>query len=366
MQDSPPLLEMAVRHRLGEFILDAELVCGRGPLVIIGPSGAGKSASLRAIAGVLRPDAGRIAVNGRLLLDVERGIDVPPQSRRVGYVPQDYALFPHLSVEGNIGFGLRGLGHDERRRRVAEMIALTGLGEQVALRPKQLSGGQRQRAALARALVVRPDVLLLDEPFAALDAPTRASLLEDVRSLIVRTETATVFVTHDRNEALRLGDTIAVMIGGRVRQAGSPAEVFGTPVDEEVAAFVGVETIAPGRVRSVDGGVAVVDVGGQTVEGGTEGIAGADVLVCLRPEDVTLSAAGVDAPATSARNRLRGRVVRVTPSGPYVHVEVDAGFTLVALITKQSLEELALKPGSEVVATFKASAVHLIRRAVNR
>jgi tungstate transport system ATP-binding protein len=214
-------------------------------------------------------------------------------------------------------------------------------------------------------LAVRPDVLLLDEPFAALDAPTRASLLEDVRSLIVRTQTATVFVTHDRNEALRLGDTIAVMIGGRIRQAGSPAEVFGTPVDEEVAAFVGVETIAPGRVRSVDGGVAVVDVGGQTVEGGIEASVGDDVLVCLRPEDVTLSAAGVDIPATSARNRLRGRVVRVTPSGPYVRVEVDAGFALVALITKQSLEELALTPGSEVIATFKASAVHLIRRAVN-
>jgi molybdate transport system ATP-binding protein len=363
MQDSPPLLEMAVRHRLGEFALDAELVCARGPLVIIGPSGAGKSAALRAIAGVLRPDAGRIAVNGRLLLDVERGIDVPPQSRRVGYVPQDYALFPHLSVEGNIGFGLRSLGLGERRRRVAEMLALTGLGEQAALRPKQLSGGQRQRAALARALAVRPDVLLLDEPFAALDVPTRASLLEDVRSLILRTETATVFVTHDRNEALRLGDMIAVMIGGRIRQAGSPAEVFGTPVDEEVAAFVGVETIAPGRVRSVDGGVAVVDVGGQTVEGGIEARVGDDVLVCLRPEDVTLSAAGVDAPVTSARNRLRGHVVRATPSGPYLRVEVDAGFTLVALITKQSLEELALAPGSEVVATFKASAVHLIRRA---
>jgi molybdenum ABC transporter ATP-binding protein len=362
MPDSPTLLEMAVCHRLGEFTLDAELVCARGPLAIIGPSGAGKSAVLRAIAGVLRPDGGRIAVNGRVLLETERGIDLPPQLRRLGYVPQDYALFPHLSVEGNIGFGLRGLGHEARRRRIAEMVALTGLREQQALRPRQLSGGQRQRVALARALAVRPDVLLLDEPFAALDAPTRASLLEDVRSLIARTETATVFVTHDRNEALRLGDTIAVMIGGRIRQAGVPAEVFGAPVDEEVAAFVGVETIALGRVRSVAGGVAVVDVGGQTVEGGIDASAGVEVLVCLRPEDVTLSSVGVDAPATSARNRLRGRVVRVTPSGPYVRVEVNAGLVLVALITKQSLEDLALAPGSEVVATFKASAVHLIRR----
>jgi molybdate transport system ATP-binding protein len=362
MQDPPPLLELAVRHSLGDFTLDAQLVSPCGPLVIIGPSGAGKSAMLRAIAGVLRPDAGRIAVNGRLLLDTERGIDVPPQSRRVGYVPQDYALFPHLSAEANIGFGLRSLGRDERRLRVDEMIALTGLVEQRSLRPRQLSGGQRQRVALARALAVRPDVLLLDEPFAALDAPTRASLLDDVQSLIAQTQTATVFVTHDRNEALRLGETVAVMMGGRIRQVGAPAEVFGAPADEDVAAFVGVETIVPGRVRSVDGGVALVEVAGQLVEGGFEASAGDDVLLCLRPEDVTLASVGADTATTSARNHLRGRVARVTPSGPYVRVEIDAGFPLVALITKQSLEDLSLAPGSEVQATFKAAAVHLIRR----
>jgi molybdate transport system ATP-binding protein len=362
MPDPPPLLELAVRHQLGDFTIDARLVSQHGPLVIIGPSGAGKSATLRAIAGVLRPDAGRIAVNGRLLLDTDRGVDVPPQLRRIGYVPQDYGLFPHLSAEANIGFGLRSLGRDERRRRIDEMIALTGLEEQRGLRPRQLSGGQRQRVALARALAVRPDALLLDEPFAALDAPTRASLLEDVQSLIARTQTATVFVTHDRNEALRLGETVAVMMGGRIRQVGSPAEVFGSPVDGEVAAFVGVETIVPGRVRSVDGGVALVEVAGQLVEGGFEASAGDDVLLCLRPEDVTLSAIGGQAATTSARNHLRGRVARVTPSGPYVRVAIDAGFPLVALITKQSLEDLSLAPGSDVVATFKAAAVHLIRR----
>ena len=221
------LLDMAVSCRLGQFVLDAELSCERGPLVIIGPSGAGKSATLRMIAGVLRPEAGRIAVNDRLLFDAEQGVDVAPQLRRVGYVPQEYALFAHLSAEGNIGFGLRGLSREERRDRVAQMIALTGLEEQRALKPRQLSGGQRQRVALARALAVRPDVLLLDEPFAALDPPTRASLLEDVRSLIARTGVASIFVTHDRNEALRLADTVAVMMDGRMRQVGTPSEVFG-------------------------------------------------------------------------------------------------------------------------------------------
>jgi len=359
------LLDLAVRCRLGDFMLDAQVVCERGPLVIIGPSGAGKSAALRAIAGVLRPDSGRISVNGRVLFDGERNIHVPAQSRQVGYVPQEYALFPHLSAEANVGFGLRGLSRDERRARVREMIALTGLEEQRALRPRQLSGGQRQRVALARALAVRPDVLLLDEPFAALDVPTRASLLEDVRSLIAQTGVASIFVTHDRNEALRLADTVAVMMDGRIRQVGTPGEVFGSPADEEVASFVGVETIAPGRVRSVGGGVAVVEVGGQTVEGGGDVCAGDEVLVCVRPEDVALApvrAGDLTHEETSARNHLRGRVVRVAPAGPFVRVEVDVGFGLVALVTRQSVEDLGIAPGVECVATFKASAVHLIRR----
>lgn len=355
------LLELAVRGRLGEFVLDVELVCERGPLVIIGPSGAGKSATLRAIAGLLRPDAGRVVVNDRTLFDLQSGVDVAPQLRRVGYVPQEYALFPHLSAEANIGFGLRGVRGEERRARVREMLSLTGLEEQRSLKPRQLSGGQRQRVALARALAVRPDVLLLDEPFAALDAPTRASLLEDVRDLIGRTRVASIFVTHDRNEALRLGETVAVMMDGRIRQIGTPGEVFGSPADEEVAEFVGVETIAPGRVRSVNAGVAVVEVGGQMVEGGGNVSAGNEVLVCVRPEDVVLSPPG-DIRETSARNHLRGRVVRLATAGPFVRVEVDVGFVLVALITRQSVEDLGIAAGAECVATFKASAVHLIRR----
>jgi molybdate transport system ATP-binding protein len=355
------LLDMVVRCRLGAFLLDVELACERGPLVIIGPSGAGKSATLRMIAGVLSPDAGRIAVSGRVLFDAEGGVNVAAQLRRLGYVPQEYALFPHLSAEANIGFGLRGLGGDERRARAREMLALTGLEEQRALRPRQLSGGQRQRVALARALAVRPDVLLLDEPFAALDAPTRTSLLEDVRSLIARTGVASIFVTHDRNEALRLADTVAVMMDGRIRQVGTPGEVFGSPADEEVAGFVGVETIAPGRVRSVDEGVAVVEASGQTVEGGGEVSPGDEVLVCVRPEDVALSLVK-EIDRTSARNHLRGRVVRVAPAGPFVRAEVDVGFVLVALVTRHSVEDLGIAAGVECVATFKASAVHLIRR----
>jgi molybdate transport system ATP-binding protein len=367
------LLELSVRRRLGDFSLDAEVACERGPLVIIGPSGAGKSLALRMIAGVVRPDAGRIAVNDRVLFDSAAGVDVPAQLRRVGYVPQEYALFSHLTAEGNIAFGLRGLSGPQRKARVREMLALTGLDEQRSLKPRQLSGGQRQRVALARALAVRPDVLLLDEPFAALDAPTRAALLEEVRSLIAKAGVASIFVTHDRNEALRLAETVAVMIDGRVRQVGTPGEVFGSPVDEETAAFVGVETIAVGRVRSAEGGVAVVEAGGQLVEGGGEVYEGDSVLVCVRPEDVVLAPAGAGTGTvthegaaaheqTSARNHLRGRVVRVARAGPFVRVEVDVGFPLVALVTRHSVEDLGIAAGVDCVATFKASAVHLIRR----
>ncbi|HEU4759086.1 MAG TPA: TOBE domain-containing protein, partial [Dehalococcoidia bacterium] len=204
-----------------------------------------------------------------------------------------------------------------------------------------------------------------DEPFAALDAPTREALMEDLDRALALARTATVFVTHDRAEALRLGDRLAVLIGGRIRQEGTPSDVFAAPLDEEVAAFVGVETIAPGRVRSLEAGLAVVDVAGRLVEAASEQAPGSDVLLCLRPEDVVLSPAEDHPGPTSARNRLPALVRRVLPAGPYVRVELDAGFPLVALITRPSLEALGLAPGGRVTASFKATAAHLIphRRA---
>ncbi|HUF52487.1 MAG TPA: ABC transporter ATP-binding protein [Dehalococcoidia bacterium] len=353
------MLEVAIRHRVGEFTLDAAFVSPGGTLAVVGPSGAGKSLTLKAIAGILRPDAGRIVIGGLVVFDGESGLDLPPQLRKVGYVPQEYALFPHLTVDGNIGFGLHA-GAD-RAARIAELLALTGLGRQRGLRPAQLSGGQRQRVALARALAVRPTVLLLDEPFSAVDAPTRITLMEDVARVLADARTPAVLVTHNRDEALRLGDRIAVMMSGRVRQVGSPSEVFSAPVDEDVAAFVGVETVVEGRVRDVVAGLATIAVGQRVVEAGGEVAAGDEVLVCLRPEDVTLGPPAESAP-TSARNHLPATVRRVTAAGPWMRVEVDAGFPVVSLVTKQSHQELQLQTGAPVVATFKASAVHLIRK----
>jgi tungstate transport system ATP-binding protein len=223
-----------------------------------------------------------------------------------------------------------------------------------------LSGGEAQRTSLARAMVLEPEVLLLDEPFSSLDAPTRESLIDDLDAVLTERQVATVFVTHDRSEALRMGDRIAVLIGGRLRQVGSPNEVFSSPLDQEIAAFVGVENIIPGRVHSVADGLGAVEVAAGVIETATELEAGAEVLVCVRPEDVVLSREADAYPSLSARNHMRATVARVRSAGPYVRVEINAGFPLVALVTKQSREDLSLKPGSSVFATFKATAVHLI------
>ena len=324
-------------------------------LAVVGPNGAGKSTLLRVIGQLERPSRGRVLFGGRPISG-----NPLPFRRRMAFVFQEPLLLD-TSVEGNVGSGLslRGVPNDERQRRVEEWTARFGIAGLRRRTARTLSGGEAQRTSLARAMVLEPEILLLDEPFSSLDAPTRESLIDDLDAVLTTNRVATIFVTHDRTEALRLGDRIAVLMGGTVRQLGTAAEVFSSPIDGEVAAFVGVETIVPGRIRDASRGLAAVAVGDNTIEAATELEPGADVLVCLRPEDVIVSGLA-DAMPMSARNHLRTIVKRVRPAGPYIRLELDAGFTLVAHITKQSLEELALSPGSNAVASFKATAVHLI------
>jgi tungstate transport system ATP-binding protein len=210
-----------------------------------------------------------------------------------------------------------------------------------------------------------PEVLFLDEPFAALDAPTREALLDDLGRLLGATRTTTVLVTHDRGEALRLGDRVAVLLEGRLAELGAPARVFGAPTSEPVARFVGVENLLPGWVEAHADGVIVVDVGPVRVTAAGEARPGERVLVGLRPEDLTLATPGPSGP-TSAQNRLAGQIVRVTPLGALWRIAVDCGVPLTALVTRPAVATLALAPGVPVEVTFKATAVHLVRRGDSR
>jgi len=241
-------LEVRLVKRLPGFTLDVEWTAGEGVAALFGPSGAGKTLTLQCLSGLLEPDAGRVVVDDRVLFDAETGVDLPPQRRQIGYVFQGYALFPHLSVADNIGFGLRDRPRAEVRGRAADVIARMGLEGFEARRPHELSGGQRQRVALGRALAPDPALLLLDEPLSALDATLRQSLRDDLRRILAEWRTAAVLVTHDFTEAYRLGDRIVVYEAGRVIQSAPRAELLWQPASERVAGIVGIRNVLHGTV----------------------------------------------------------------------------------------------------------------------
>jgi tungstate transport system ATP-binding protein len=226
---------------------------------------------------------------------------------------------------------------------------------------RTLSGGEAQRTSLARAFALQPEILLLDEPFSSLDPPTRDSLIEDLEHILQETRTTAVFATHDRLEALRLSDRIAVMNQGKILQIGSPEEVMNHPVNEFVASFVGMETILTGKVIKQNGGTFITSVEGQEIEAVGDARLGENVVICIRPENVTLSTRSSQG-GTSARNVFSGRILKITPLGLYQKVHLHCGFLLVAYVTNHSLEELSLTEGKQVRASFKATAVTVIRK----
>jgi molybdate transport system ATP-binding protein len=228
-------LEVTLRSRFGTFRLDAAFAAPTGITALFGPSGAGKTLTLRCLAGLERVESGRIVLGERVLLDATAGIDVPARHRRIGYVFQQYALFPHLSVATNVGFGLHALSRAEREARVRELLALVGLEGYEARRPRELSGGEQQRIALVRALATHPELLLLDEPFAALDERVRRRLRAELRRVHDTTGTPMLLVTHDLAEVRQLSDWVVLYSSGRVLQAGPTTEVLASPASEEAA-----------------------------------------------------------------------------------------------------------------------------------
>jgi tungstate transport system ATP-binding protein len=349
----------------GEIVLEvAQLTVEPGEVVaVIGPNGAGKSTLLRVLALLARPSRGTVQVHG-----------VAPRTeaerlawrRRMACVFQEPLLCRgSVLYNARLACRLRGVTWAEADRRARDWLERLGIGGLAARAVDRLSGGEAQRTSLARAFAAEPEVLFLDEPFAALDAPTREALLDDFGQLLASTRTTTVFVTHDRAEALRLGDRVAVLLDGRLAQVGPPEQVFGAPASEAVARFVGVENLLPGQVTAHGEGLLEVDVGPVRVTVAGDARPGERVLVGLRPEDLTLAGPEPRGP-TSAQNRLAGRIVRVTPLGPLWRVALDCGVPLMALVTRPAVTTLQLAPDMPVEVTFKATAVHLVRRTPPR
>ena len=357
-----PLLSCdAERHYPGGVRVAAQVEIpapGFSVTVLFGPSGSGKSTVLRLLAGLEPADAGRITFGDRVWADAGRGTFLPPQARHVGFLAQGYALFPHLSVAANLAFGLRDLPAPARRERVAELVALLDLRGLAHRRPAQLSGGQQQRVALGRALARRPSLLLLDEPLSALDRAAQLRLRRELRDLLRRLDLPTVLVTHDRAEALQLGDRIVVMEEGRICQAGAIQQVFDRPTEAGVARILGVETVVLGDVVDRREGLVTLAVGEARLLASDPGSLGPRAYACIRGEDVTVER-GEPGPST-ARNRLRGHLRALHPDGALVRLTLDCGFPLESLVTRRACEDLGLKEGEAVTALLKASAIHLI------
>lgn len=347
---------------LAPFTLEVDVELRGQVTALFGPSGAGKTSLLDLVAGLRRADSALIQMDGRVLTDTSQGVFVPSRHRGIGYVPQDLALFPHLSVRQNLLYGQKpanNSGPSFTFERVTEVLEIQSL---VDRRVTELSGGEKQRVALARALLSSPRLLLLDEPLASLDQPLKARIIPYLARIRDEFRVPMLYVTHDRFEALALADEMIVLASGKVAQTGSVQELFSHPANMTVAGALAVESILKGCIFKIADGLATVTVGQTAFTAVDQNFPAniREVYVCIRAEDVVLFKAP-DA-SGSARNRLPAIVRSVGREGPLVRVELDCGFPLTALLTKQSSEDMKLNSGDRVIAQVKAQHVHLIAR----
>jgi len=352
------VLHVDAGTRLGAFELRAALDVPVGDcLALAGPSGAGKSTLLRIVAGLVRPDRGRVACQEEVWLDTDQGVDVAPERRRCGYVFQDYALFGHLRVWQNVAYALRGHSRARRHARAHELLDRFGIAHLADARPGTLSGGERQRVALARALARQPSTLLLDEPLSALDARTRARAARELASILRDVDVPTVLVTHDFSEAALLGDEVAIIDDGRVIQRGSASELAAAPATAFVADFSGA-VVLTGTARPGPDGVTVVDLDGG---GHVTALNHADgpVAVSVYPWEIAIEPARAR-PLGSAQNHLPVEIVSITSVGNRVRLGLVGSQPLAAEITETAARELRLAPGAQVIATWKAAATRLL------
>ncbi len=346
----------------GHTVLDVpRLSVRRGEiLTLLGENGSGKTTLLRLFGLLIQPARGRVFLGGREV-DFSNARHLLAMRRRLAAVMQE-PLLCRMSVRRNAALGLRfrGVSKLEAEQRVnawLERLAISHLGERSAAK---LSGGEAQRVSLARAMVLNPEVLFLDEPFAALDAPTRQSQLQEFQAVLAESGVTTIFATHDRGEALALGDRVAVLMRGRVAQVGTAETVFSRPASVEVARFVGVETLILGRIADKENGIVRVDCGALLIVAQGDCEVGEDVCVAVRPEEIDLLG-GSSSDDGSGRNVIQGAVTRIVPAETHFRVEIDCGFPVVAVVNRPLFRKAGLEIGGTVRASFDAQAAHLIR-----
>lgn len=396
-------LQVRVRRTLssedGGFQLDVAFALEKGITILFGPSGAGKTTLLDCIAGLAHPDQGRVAVGARVLFDSEEGINLSPAERKIGYVFQDLALFPHLNVETNIAYGLNGLNAEDRKLRVTNALESLGISDLRTRRPAELSGGERQRVALARSLVTQPQVLILDEPLAALDMPVRMKIAEDLRKSIQSLPIPVLYVTHSRDEVFMLGERMLMLERGKVIAEGTPHQVMSAPRNETVAQLAGFENVFDAEVTSIheERGTMTCNVTATSVgrarlpavptkheaaHGTTEVVTSRDEETAVHSPQIELEtplvraevgstlrvgiSAGDVLLATSApvglsaRNILPGKLLSLWQRDMIVVARVDCGVEMSVHLTLAARDSLQLIPGRQVWLIVKTHSCHLL------
>jgi molybdate transport system ATP-binding protein len=367
-----PALSAGIRKRFAsterEFSLDVEFNAGPGFTILFGPSGAGKTTLLDCVAGLATPDAGRISIGERILFDANTSVQVPVARRGLGYVLQDLALFSHLTVEQNTEYGLAHLPRSARKQRATAMLQEFRIDHLHQQLPAKISGGERQRVALARALVTDPCILLLDEPLAALDASTKARIINDLRRWNQVHRIPILYVTHSREEVTALGERVLVMDQGRIIAQGTPHEVLRAPLQETVAQLAGFENIFDAIVESVheDRGTMTCRLPGET---GSSVLletpliraeAGSRLRVGIRAGDILLAIA--KPVGLSARNVIAGRLVSLERRDMIISARVDCGVEMEVYLTLAARDALQLEADREVWLVIKTHSCHLMKK----
>jgi molybdate transport system ATP-binding protein len=372
---SVPQLRAEFRKRLAphtrvqqarDFVLDVKFETPPGFTILFGASGAGKTTLLDCVAGLSTPDSGSICASSRVLFDSSLRINIPVAKRRAGYVLQDLALFPHMTVAQNVAFGLTQLSQSARTERIAAMLESFRISHLADRRPREISGGEAQRVALARTLVTNPEVLLLDEPLAALDAPIKSQIIDDLREWNRAHNIPILYVTHSRDEVFALGERVMVLDGGRIVAQGTPHDVMMAPMQETVAQLAGFENVFDAEVQAVrpERGTMTCRIAG---EGGAifletplvRGGAGSALRVGIRAGDILLATS--PPVGLSARNVIPGRIVSLVQRDVIVAAQVKSRVTMEVHLTLAARDSLQLEPGKEVWLVIKTHSCHLMR-----